>query len=498
MQIKDLFSHKIHSGEEAWQDKLIELASIFSEFDGHPYNRDRIEDRLKEISPRSSFVARDASKFRDEYSAYPAYFGLYRLELENEVWTIKLSDTTKKFLLNEEPDVGSFLRIQMTLFQYPNGMGVAYYAGTNRLRLQANTRDRTLDFIHEGVHLSPLRLIVSALIADAQIKDVSYFEAHILYKEIFALANDSSINNFSQPPIDNIIHSLIRIRKGKLKPPERFESRFHLLNHLEIFELLKHGIRFRQPEDNLDSDDIMSKIESILKINTSFTEFDQVSNAEELLEVIKIGSWQKYFDGVNTLNSEQILLLGSDVIEKKIRRVIQKTIPALPASSTYKLKNRAERTSIPKTVSRKSELADPEVTKIKRQRRHLSHKILVDNMHQKLKRLGAKPLENPHIDLFAKIPNDGSFLFEMKSRGENILSQVRKGISQLYEYRYRYKNQFEKEVHLCLVLEGPINEIPWLEDYICDDRKINLCWFNEDGAIEYPKKCHEVMKKLSC
>ena len=50
-------------------------------------------------------------------------------------------------------------------------------------------------------------------------------------------------------------------------------------------------------------------------------------------------------------------------------------------------------------------------------------------------------MSNEHIDLFAKIPTDGSFIFEMKSGGVSLLDQIRKGLSQLYEYRYAIETQ---------------------------------------------------------
>jgi len=69
MEIKDLFSHKIHSSTSNWPNRLIDIASIFAEFDGKPYDRSAIEARFLQISPRSSMVARDPSKFRDEITA---------------------------------------------------------------------------------------------------------------------------------------------------------------------------------------------------------------------------------------------------------------------------------------------------------------------------------------------------------------------------------------------------------------------------------------------
>ena len=93
--ITDLFSHKIHSSGPEWQDKLVELAAIFNEFDGQVFDRVAIEDRLREISPRvavaAAEAARDESKFRDEISAYPAYLGLYRLEYNGSQWILRIT-----------------------------------------------------------------------------------------------------------------------------------------------------------------------------------------------------------------------------------------------------------------------------------------------------------------------------------------------------------------------------------------------------------------------
>ncbi|MCC5938205.1 MAG: hypothetical protein JJU34_13075 [Lunatimonas sp.] len=147
MEMRDLFSHKIHSSSESWANKLIDLAFVFSEFDRQPFDRQELEERLSRISPRASTVARDPSKFRDEISAYPAYLGLYRVELINSKWHFILSETAKKFLVTEEPNVPAFMLLQLILFQYPNGMGVAYYSDSDKVRIQANTRDRTLEFI---------------------------------------------------------------------------------------------------------------------------------------------------------------------------------------------------------------------------------------------------------------------------------------------------------------------------------------------------------------
>lgn len=160
MAIFDLFSHKIHSSGDEWPEKLAELAAIFAEFDGQIFDRAAFELRLQAISPRASYFASgtkrtaggrlDVSKFRDEISAYPAYLGLYFLERSPQGWIVRVSETARRFLVREDPDVASFLRLQLPLFQYPNAMGAAYRSGTNRLRLQVNAAQRTLEFVKAG------------------------------------------------------------------------------------------------------------------------------------------------------------------------------------------------------------------------------------------------------------------------------------------------------------------------------------------------------------
>ena len=117
-------------------------------------------------------------------------------------------------------------------------------------------------------------------------------------------------------------------------------------------------------------------------------------------------------------------------------------------------------------------------------------------MYEHLIGIGAIPKENPHIDMCADIPNDGSIIFEMKSGGENLIDQIRKGVSQLYEYRYRYKNEFAAFPSLCLVLPNNPQTIPWIEDYLCNDREITMCWFDENDQVvpsELSKPMLEVM-----
>ena len=501
--ITDLFSHKIHSSSENWPEKLIDLACIFKEFDGLAYDREAIEKRLSEISPRASLVARDPSKFRDEISAYPAYLGLYRLELKDSIWVFRLSETAKRFLTNEEPNVAAFMILQLCLFQYPNGMGVAYYSNSDKLRIQANTRDRTFDLIKKGIHISPFRLICRALEADASIRKVSPLNAEISYSELFVLANSNKINKSALPDLARVTEVLKKARAGKLSPPKHFESRFHIVNHTDFVISEKGVLKIRPSVDEIDAQSLVDKLNVINQLGTEFNGFDKVKTEEDFNNVIKSGIWGKYFDGFNNLSSEIIYTLtsesslGAPIVEEP-NVVTAKPEKLLPKSNTkYPLRKRAQLEDSGKSEFKQTKFTDPEVTRIKRQRSNLTHKIILQQLEDYLSELGAEPLENEHIDLFAKIPNDGKFIFEVKSvSDDNLLPQTRKGISQLYEYRYRYQEEIGYDVKLCLVYPSEPSVIDWLEDYVCVDREIGIIWFDQTGTLSYSNQCRELVKPI--
>ena len=85
----------------------------------------------------------------------------------------------------------------------------------------------------------------------------------------------------------------------------------------------------------------------------------------------------------------------------------------------------------------------------------------------------------------------------MKSGGDSLLDQIRKGLSQLYEYRYRYRAVIsDEQISLCLVLPENPSVIPWITEYLCDDREIALCWFEEGGGLAWPPQCANMMEVL--
>lgn len=90
--------------------------------------------------------------------------------------------------------------------------------------------------------------------------------------------------------------------------------------------------------------------------------------------------------------------------------------------------------------------------------------------------------DTEYIDLL--ISGDVKIIFEMKSCTFNsIRSQVRRGVSQLFEYAYLYRNQLSNPI-LCMVIERkPRGATEWLIDYV-DSLNISLIW-KEDQVEQF-------------
>lgn len=131
-----------------------------------------------------------------------------------------------------------------------------------------------------------------------------------------------------------------------------------------------------------------------------------------------------------------------------------------------------------------------------RQRAATSHQRLVREMINVIRNRGCVPRCNRNIDLTVELP-EGIYLFEMKSCNErNIVHQIRYGISQLYEYRFRYRDILA-DPQLWLVLEAePEGAIQWYINYLTDDRQINICWLTPEGQFECPQNCQEALNVL--
>jgi hypothetical protein len=115
-------------------------------------------------------------------------------------------------------------------------------------------------------------------------------------------------------------------------------------------------------------------------------------------------------------------------------------------------------------------------------------------MAERLRQRGAMPKANRYIDLSVRW-GDADYLFEMKSTtDDNPHAQIRRGLSQLYEYRYI---QNVKKAKLVLVIENPLpKENRWMEDYLIHDRGVLLVW-DGNGKFDCSTEIREQLEFLS-
>jgi len=137
--------------------------------------------------------------------------------------------------------------------------------------------------------------------------------------------------------------------------------------------------------------------------------------------------------------------------------------------------------SIPDATPESSEddksLARSAATQVRAERANLVHQLLVRTMSSVLSARGFQPLYNALIDLYCDI-RGLFYIFEMKSVTEsNEVSQIRKAVSQLYEYRFLHGL---KDAQLVIVLSREPREA-WVVDYLVGDRSILICWLASDS-----------------
>jgi hypothetical protein len=163
--------------------------------------------------------------------------------------------------------------------------------------------------------------------------------------------------------------------------------------------------------------------------------------------------------------------------------------PIFPNS--YDLKEYQEQAQ---RVASKQEAIEYYVDRAKRERASTSHETLVSLMAERLRLRGAVPKANRYVDLSARL-DDEDYLFEMKSTTEdNPHSQIRRGLSQLYEYRYI---QNVEKAKLVLVIENPLpKKNQWMEDYLLNDRGVLLVW-DGDGKFHCPPSIRKQLEFLS-
>jgi hypothetical protein len=492
--IKKFFTNKIESSRAEWGDYLLEIADIFSMFDGEELDRDLLSDRFSAISGRSPYALRDVANFRDEFGAYGTYLGLFHIERRNNLWRIYLSKATKHFLCSTEPDVEAFCRTQMSLFQYPNGAG----AVPGAMRIQNNAKNDTIREIQNHIRINPLRIICRAVVVMHSIYGIPLSEVMVPYTTLFMLFNDDSINQSFSPPLDAINNALDSYAV-KQAPAwvnagnnlANFKRNFHIFERTGLFSRVQHaGLSIASS----DYDRAYSYIKTISEMAHDFEGFEACYGAADLdariSSVILSPEWGKYYDSL-TIPMDMLASLSHDVD-------IEDTLLAAPPIGTFEPAERAFpdlrefQSNQIRVFSLSGNRTDPFETIIRREKANREHARILTMLAAKLRANDHSPYENVFIDLYTEIEGQ-TYIFEIKSNNtRNALSQIRKAIAQLYEYRYRSN---KVGATLCIVLQQkPVQA--WVEDYLLHDRGILLCWLVDDVRLECPEECHPMLSNI--
>jgi len=487
------FSNKVRSTDPFWRAYLLEVADVFRQFDGQPYDKSFLEAQFAHLASHNTYTLRDRSKFRDEFSAYASYLGIFYLENDGAGgFTCRLTGAARQLLCSAEPDVEAFCRVQLALFQYPLGHGLAYQQ--NRVWPQANVRDDTVRQVRAGLRVVPLRMCLRALLAQVEQRGAAPEDAYITYEELLALFNTPATCTTPSPVEANILQVIDRWR-GRALPVDpnaltQFRHNFHILEQTGLLRRQGNRLCLNLGSTQEDREQRLTMSRAVAGMTTFFSGFDECTGGS--LEscataVIMSGDWQRYFDAANLPAATLAVLAPGTPFAPELAQPT--TAAAAPPPIPFPLFPELGDTQ-PGTPPQPplplglASPADPEATRILREKANRHHARIVSLLDAKAREAGLAPKDNTFVDLYVKL-EDRHYIIEAKScHLGNLLPQVRRAVSQLYEYRYRAKLPGAR---LWLVLEErPVGAQAWIEDYLVADRQICLGWLEGDVTI----RCH--------
>lgn len=214
----------------------------------------------------------------------------------------------------------------------------------------------------------------------------------------------------------------------------------------------------------LTKDDIVNFLISVADISSDTMAPRRFSSVVSWLEtlgiIIRLGS--KFYLTSVSITKHIPILEFSNVDE-----------PLLPRSS-----NLQEYQTVEMRTTKANEMIVTYKTLAASERADNAHRHLVNLVADKVREKGFIPKYNHIIDLATKVESS-DYIFEMKSITEtNSKSQVRTGLSQLYEYSYL---QNLPNATLVLVIE---RELPqngqWMIDYLENNRGVQIIWDGDD------------------
>jgi len=180
---------------------------------------------------------------------------------------------------------------------------------------------------------------------------------------------------------------------------------------------------------------------------------------------------------------------SSNRLKKFVGSVVKQSSP--PTRGLIGRKLKASSPALPATGEKGVIRVDIDAQK--RERANQIHWQLIDSKSSFLDELNLEPYANEHIDLYTDDQGDVIF-YEMKSvdsESGNLLSQIRKAVAQLYEYRYIYE---VPNARLCIVTNHGISKKDdWLLDYLGKDRLIAYEWTTDFKNFECSDKSRKIL-----
>ncbi len=149
----------------------------------------------------------------------------------------------------------------------------------------------------------------------------------------------------------------------------------------------------------------------------------------------------------------------------------------------------------PKSSDKKSTQAL--INLVARERANQSHFAIEQALAAAITKAGYDPKANESIDLYFDT-KAGSVLIEVKSCTENNFhAQIRKAVSQVFEYRFLYAGQLVEPIQLAIAIEtapGPVKR--WLLKYL-EEMNIAVAWLDEKtGLFETTGKVPAVLRGI--
>jgi len=185
-----------------------------------------------------------------------------------------------------------------------------------------------------------------------------------------------------------------------------------------------------------------------------------------------ISSWLQSLEIIK-ITADKLSLTNKITEKISILEVTEPDEPILPKTSDLN-----EYSTVHQRLSNANEVIAYYKDSAKTDRANLAHISLVNDIAKRIRDINCIPKANQLIDLASKIYNI-DYIFEMKSINlDNERSQLRKGVSQLFEYRYL---QDLPQAILVLVFEKPLStKNIWMLDYLSSISIIPV--WNETGS----------------